>query len=82
VQCFLRFANFYRIFIKDYFKIAVPLTRLTRKDKFVQNDKAEEAFEVFKKTFTSVPIHMHVDSSKLFFLKADASSFVLGLVLS
>jgi hypothetical protein len=35
VQCFLGFANFYRIFIKDYSKIAAPLTRLTGKDKFV-----------------------------------------------
>jgi hypothetical protein len=31
----LGFANFYKIFIKDYFKIAVPLTCLTGKDKFV-----------------------------------------------
>jgi hypothetical protein len=31
----LGFANFYRIFIKDYFKKIVPLTCLTRKDKFV-----------------------------------------------
>jgi hypothetical protein len=35
VQCFLGFANFYRIFIKDYFKIATLLTRLSGKDKFV-----------------------------------------------
>ena len=33
VQCFLGFANFYRIFIKHYFKIA-PLINLTYKDKF------------------------------------------------
>jgi hypothetical protein len=35
VQCFLGFSNFYWIFIKDYSKIAVPLTCFTRKDKFV-----------------------------------------------
>jgi hypothetical protein len=28
VQCFLGFANFYRIFIKDYSKIVALLTRL------------------------------------------------------
>ena len=32
VQSFLGFANFYRQFIKDYSKIAVPLTNLTKKD--------------------------------------------------
>ncbi|KAF4301497.1 hypothetical protein GTA08_BOTSDO10546 [Botryosphaeria dothidea] len=32
VQSFLGFANFYRRFIRDYAKLAEPLTRLTRKD--------------------------------------------------
>ena len=33
VQCFLGFANFYRIFIKNYSQVAAPLTRLTSKDR-------------------------------------------------
>ena len=33
VQSFLGFANFYRRFIKDYSRIAGPLTELTHKDK-------------------------------------------------
>jgi hypothetical protein len=32
VQSFLGFANFYRQFIKDYSKIIVLLTNLTKKD--------------------------------------------------
>jgi hypothetical protein len=43
VQCFLGFANFYKIFIKDYSIIVAPLTRLIGKDKFVWNEKAFEA---------------------------------------
>jgi hypothetical protein len=82
VQYFLDFANFYRIFIKDYSKIAALLTHLTRKDKFVWDEKAEEAFETLKKAFTSAPILVHVDSSKPFFLEADASDFALGSILS
>ena len=31
VQYFLGFVNFYRIFVKDYSKIAAPLRRLTGK---------------------------------------------------
>ncbi|GGS29426.1 hypothetical protein GCM10010252_78210 [Streptomyces aureoverticillatus] len=33
VQCFLDFANFYRIFIKNYSQVTAPLTRLTNKNK-------------------------------------------------
>jgi hypothetical protein len=63
VQCFLGFTNFYRIFIKDYSKIATPLNCLTGKDKFVCKEKVEEANEALKKAFTSAPILIHVDSS-------------------
>jgi hypothetical protein len=78
----LGFANFYRIFIKDYSKIATPLTRLTGKDKFVWDKKVEEAFETLKKAFTSIPILIHADSSKSFFLEADASDIAFGSILS
>ena len=67
VQCFMDFANFYRIFIENYSKIAAPLTRLIRNDKFVWNEKAEEAFEALKKAFTSALILVHADFSKPFF---------------
>lgn len=32
VRGFLRLANYYRMFIKRYSKIAIPLTDLTKKD--------------------------------------------------
>jgi hypothetical protein len=45
IQSFLGFLNFNRQFIKDYSKIAIPLTKLTRKDTtFVWSKEAEEAF--------------------------------------
>ncbi|GGS28213.1 hypothetical protein GCM10010252_78000 [Streptomyces aureoverticillatus] len=34
IQYFLGFANYYRIFIKNFSRVAAPLTRLTSKDKF------------------------------------------------
>jgi hypothetical protein len=82
VQCFLDFANFYRIFIKDYSKIIAPLTRLIGKDKFVWDEKAEEAFQTLKKAFISAPILVHANSSKPFFLETDALDFALGSILS
>ena len=57
VQRFLGFANFYWSFVKDYSKIAAPLTRLTRKDKpFGWNTDAEQAFTQLKRAFTTAPI--------------------------
>ena len=44
-QSFLGFANFYKRFIKDYSKVAVLLTNLTRKDqKFSITSEARQAF--------------------------------------
>ena len=40
------------------------------------------AFESLKKAFTSAPILAHVDPEKPFIIKADASDFALGSILS
>jgi hypothetical protein len=82
MQCFLDFVNFYRILIKYYSKIAALLTCLIGKDKFIWNNKAEEAFETLKKAFISALILVHADSSKPLFLEANALDFALGSVLS
>ena len=83
VQCFLGFANFYRKFIKNYSKIVLPLTELTRMNKkFMWSTSATEAFDHLKQAFTSAPILAYADLSKPFILEADASDFALGSVLS
>jgi hypothetical protein len=82
VQCFFGFTNFYRIFIRNYSKIATSLTRLTRKDKLEWNAEADQAFETLKKAFTTAPILTHPDFQKPFFLETYASDFALGAVLS
>jgi hypothetical protein len=62
VQCFLGFANFYRKFIKNYSKIVMPLTELTRiNKKFMWSAGAAEAFDHLKQAFTSSPILAHAD---------------------
>jgi hypothetical protein len=78
VHCFLDFAKFYRILIKDYSKIAAPLTRLIGKEKFVWDEKVEEAFETLKKAFTSTPILVHANSSKPFFLRSRCIKLRIG----
>src|SRR5262249_37535312 len=53
VQQFLGFANFYRCFIKDFSKIAAPITDLVQKTgSFFWSPRAEQAFEDLKRAFT------------------------------
>ena len=82
VQCFLGFANFYRIFIKNYSQVVAPLTRLTCKDKLEWGPQAQKTFKDLKVAFTTAPILLHLDFSKAFYLETDASDFALGAVLS
>ena len=83
VQSFLGFANFYRRFIRDYSKIARPLTELTKKsDKWAWNDEAEAAFKELKYRFTSAPILAHFEVEKPVIIETDASDFAIGAIRS
>jgi len=49
VRSFMGLAGYYRRFVKDFSKIASPLTKLTRKnEKFVWTEKCEESFQELK----------------------------------
>jgi hypothetical protein len=82
VQCFLRFTNFYQLFIQDYSKIVVPLTCLTYKDKLEWSSRADQDFQDLKTAFTMAPILIYPNFSRPFFLESDASDYALGAVLS
>jgi hypothetical protein len=83
VQCFLRFANFYCKFIKNYSSLILPLTQLTQKNQsFIWTASTAQAFMELKKAFTFAPILAHVDPLKPFLIEADASEFALGSILS
>ena len=54
VQSFLSLANYNRKFIKDYSKIAIPLTQLTAKDTmFKWTSECQSAFDQLKKATVS-----------------------------
>ena len=53
IRNFLRLAGYYRRFIKDFSRVAVPMTRLTQKGvKFEWDDLCEKAFQELKRRLT------------------------------
>ncbi|TVY75035.1 Transposon Tf2-9 polyprotein [Fusarium oxysporum f. sp. cubense] len=78
-QSFLGFANYYRRFIKNFSKIAIPLTEITKKDKqFKWTKEAQQAFEQLKEAITSEPVLAMFDPDRQVELETDASDFALG----
>jgi hypothetical protein len=80
VRGFLGFTNFYRRFIKEYSKIATPLTNLTKgKEKAIQwDDLTESAFQQIKRAILAEPVLAMPDPDKEFEVETDASDFAIG----
>ena len=83
LQRFLGFANFYRRFIRNYSRVATPLTQLTSvKVPFVWSPAAEGSFATLKCLFSSAPVLTHPDPSLQFIVEVDASDSGVGAILS
>ncbi|XP_042457800.1 uncharacterized protein LOC122041967 [Zingiber officinale] len=83
VRAFLGHADFYRRFIRDFSKIALPLTQLLQKDvTFHFDQKCKEAFEELKEALVTGPIISPPDWSLPFELMCDASNYAVGAVLA
>ncbi|GJR60599.1 reverse transcriptase domain-containing protein [Tanacetum coccineum] len=82
IRSFLRHAGFYRRFIKDFSKIACPLTKLLEKDTLFEfNDEYQNAFKILKEKLTCAPVIVSPNWSLLFVLMYDASDFAVGAIL-
>lgn len=96
LRAFLGLSGYYRRFVKDYAKIAKPLTKLLRgedghrqisknqsKNFQIQlNDEAKESFQTLKEILSSNDVLAFPDFQKPFILTTDASDKALGAVLS
>jgi len=83
VQKFLRLANYYRRFVKDFAMIAKPLYKTMRKDKkWNWGERQQKVFEELKKRFTTEPVLVIPDLDKEMRVEVDASDFAIGGVLS
>nr|GEW54716.1 reverse transcriptase domain-containing protein [Tanacetum cinerariifolium] len=82
IRSFLGHAGFYRRFIKDFSKIAWPMTRLLKKDTpFLFSKECVEAFQTLKRKLTEAPILIAHDWDMPFDLMCDTSDFPIGAVL-
>ena len=68
VRSFLGLANFYRRFVKDYSRIALPLTELTRETTtpWKWGPEQQRAFEALKSALCAPPVLLVPDQSKPF----------------
>ena len=82
IRSFLGHAGFYRIFIRDFSKIARPLYRLLEKDvKFKFDESCQRSFEEIRSKLVEAPIIAKPDWDKEFEIMCDASDYGMGAVL-
>ncbi|KAI3686167.1 hypothetical protein L1987_79840 [Smallanthus sonchifolius] len=82
VRSFLGLAGYYRRFISNFSKIAVPLTALTHKGKTYEwGPNQEEAFQTLKQKLCNAPILTLPDGNDDLVVYCDASNQGLGCVL-
>ena len=83
IRSFLGLAGYYRRFIKNFARIAAPLTNLTRKNHpFAWSLREGEAFNQLKTVLQNAPVLQLADQQKDYIVTTDASDYAMGAVLS
>ncbi|KAM0736907.1 Retrovirus-related Pol polyprotein from transposon 17.6 [Formica fusca] len=83
IKQFLGLVGYYRRFIKNFSKIAKPLTDLLKKDKtFAWTPSQENAFNSLKRELLKEPVLQYPNFKEPFLLTTDASGYAIGGVLS
>ena len=88
LQIFLKFANFYKRFVKFYARITRALTKLLKNNKnekqnefFNFNAKVRKAFQRLIDTFIKTSMLVHFNSKSFIQIKIDVSKFVIATIL-
>lgn len=78
---FLDLTGYYRRFVKNYGRIARPLTNLTKKNAFKWSSTADMAFSRLKEALITVPVLQLPNFSEPFTVECDTSSDGVGAIL-
>jgi hypothetical protein len=83
IQAFLKFVNFYRRFIKNFFKVAKSLVKLIKKNHlFSWSKNCQKTFDELKKRIIEESVLSYFSFELEIFLKSNSSDYVSIEVLS
>ena len=82
IRSSLGLAGYYRRFVKDFSKLANPMTKLTRKGAcFELSEECEQAFKELKERLTTAPVLIIPEQGLGYTIYCDASGYGLGSAL-
>lgn len=81
VRVFLGLTRYYRKFIRDYGKVAMPLTELTKKYEFQWGPITQKAFDILKEKLITTPVLALPNFNKEFLIECDTSGGEVGVII-